>query len=72
MYGKDQGRYSLETLSTANGIKTVLIISQVIKEDTGIYACDLTNPFGRDSQSIKLVVRGKITTFKFEFQRLSA
>ena len=58
MYGSDQGRFSMETLSTANGIKTVLVISRVIKEDAGLYSCDLSNPFGRDSQSIKVVVRG--------------
>ena len=62
MYGGDQGRYSMETLSTSNGIKTVLVISQIIKEDAGLYSCDLSNPFGRDKHSIKIVVRGTILT----------
>ena len=60
MYGGDQGRYSMETLSTTNGIKTVLVISQIIKEDAGLYSCDLSNPFGRDKHTIKIVVRGTI------------
>jgi hypothetical protein len=59
MYGGDQGRYSMETLSTTNGIKTVLVISQIIKKDAGLYSCDLSNPFGRDKHTIKIVVRGK-------------
>ena len=62
MYGGDQGRYSMETLSTTNGIKTVLVISQIIKEDAGLYSCDLSNPFGRDKHTIKIVVRGTILT----------
>ena len=63
MYGGDQGRYSMETLSTANGIKTVLVISQVVKEDAGLYSCDLSNPFGTDKHTIKVVVRGKNRAF---------
>lgn len=59
MYDNDRGRFSMETLSTATGIKTVLVISQVIKEDAGLYACALSNPFGSDSLAIKVVVRGK-------------
>lgn len=65
MYATDQGRFSMETLSTSDGIQTVLVISQVIKEDAGIYSCDLSNPFGTDSHTIKVVVRGKKTFLIF-------
>lgn len=50
----------METLSTSTGIKSVLTISQVIKEDEGLYECGMTNPFGNDAQPIKIVVRGKL------------
>ena len=60
MYGNDQGRYSMETLSTSNGVKTVLVISQVVKDDAGRYTCDLTNPFGSDQHNIRVVVRGRL------------
>ena len=63
LHGKEQGRYSLETLSTSHGIKTVLVINDIVKADAGIYACHLTNPFGSDSQNVKVVVRGKPDTF---------
>ncbi len=59
MYGSAHGRLSLETLATATGIKSVLVISQVIKDDQGLYSCGMSNPFGTDSENIKVIVQGK-------------
>ena len=45
----------------------MLVINDIVKADAGIYACHLTNPFGSDSQNVKVVVRGKPDTFTKNF-----
>jgi hypothetical protein len=60
MYGREsRGRYSMETLVTATGIKSVFVISHVVKDDEGVYSCGMTNPFGSDSEMIQLIVQGE-------------
>ena len=59
MYGSAHGRLSLETVATSTGINSVLIISQVIKDDQGLYSCSMSNPFGTDSEDIKVIVQGR-------------
>lgn len=54
-----EGRYSMETLTTALGVKSVLTLRQVIKEDEDKYSCLMRNPYGEDSGEIFLLVQGK-------------
>ena len=49
----------------------MLVINDIVKADAGIYACHLTNPFGSDSQNVKVVVRGKPDTFTKIFENVT-
>ena len=48
----------METVSTKTGIQSILIINQIVREDEGLYTCSMSNPFGSDAQTLKVVVQG--------------
>ena len=50
----------METLATKTGIQSILVINQIVREDQGLYKCSMSNPFGSDSQTLKVVVQGNI------------
>ncbi|XP_059078554.1 cell adhesion molecule Dscam2-like [Tigriopus californicus] len=50
-------RYSMETLTTALGVKSVLTLRQVIKEDEDKYSCHMKNPYGEDIGEMFLLVQ---------------
>ncbi|XP_040563720.1 cell adhesion molecule Dscam2 isoform X2 [Lepeophtheirus salmonis] len=50
-------RYSLETIATERGVKTILSIHGINEEDESDYSCLFTNAFGRSSALIKLNVQ---------------
>eukprot|EP00095_Tigriopus_kingsejongensis_P001843 maker-scaffold10_size831480-snap-gene-7.23 protein:Tk01843 transcript:maker-scaffold10_size831480-snap-gene-7.23-mRNA-1 annotation:"GI19521" len=57
MSPNSEGRYSMETLTTGVGVKSVLTIRQVIKKDEDKYSCHMKNPYGADSRDIFLLVQ---------------
>ena len=59
LVGNQRGKYSMETISTKTGIQSILIINQIVREDEGLYTCSMSNPFGSDAQTLKVVVQGK-------------
>jgi len=64
MTGSDRGRFSLEThiknpSSQNSGMTSILSLTNVTKEDEATYECIVTNPYGRTSHKIKLLVQGK-------------
>ena len=48
----------METVSTKTGIQSILIINQIVREDEGLYTCSMSNPFGSDAETLKVVVQG--------------
>ena len=60
LHNNQQGRYSMETVATGSptGIQSILIINQIVREDEGLYTCSMSNPFGSDAQTLKVVVQG--------------
>jgi len=60
MLGPHHGRFSMEThLKSPSGVSSVLTIMNVTKDEAGVYECVVTNPFGKTSSKIKLLVLGK-------------
>ncbi len=65
MSGSDRGRFSLEThiknpAVQNSGMTSILSLTNVTKEDESTYECIVTNPYGRTSHKIKLLVQGKV------------
>ena len=54
----------METLATKTGIKSILKIRDVEKNDESPYLCRMDNPFGQDQGEVVLVVQGRITVDK--------
>ena len=59
LVGNQREKYSMETISTKTGIQSILIINQIVREDEGLYTCSMSNPFGSDAETLKVVVQGK-------------
>ena len=53
----------METVSTKTGIQSILIINQIVREDEGLYTCSMSNPFGSDAETLKVVVQGMSKTY---------
>ena len=63
MAGPDRSRFSLEThiknpTSPNSAMTSILSIANVTKNDDADYECIVTNPFGKTSHKIRLLVQG--------------
>ena len=63
-----RGRFSMETLATVDkmgmeGVKSILTLVSVVKEDEAEYKCQMENPYGKDEAVIALIVQGNGTSF---------
>ena len=68
MTGLDRSRFSLEThiknpTSPTSAMTSILSVANVTKNDDADYECIVTNPYGKTSHRIRLLVQG--TTIEF-------
>ena len=64
MAGHDRSRFSLEThiknpTTPKSAMTSILSVANVTKSDDADYECIVTNPYGKISHRIKLLVQGK-------------
>lgn len=59
------GRYTVETVSTEDGVISTLTMSNIVPADfQTIYNCTAWNSFGSDTEIIRLKEQGTITTWR--------
>jgi hypothetical protein len=69
MNGRDRSRFSLEThlksptsstMTTPTTMTSILTVTNVTKEDDADYECVVSNPFGKTSHKVRLLVQGQL------------
>ena len=60
LFGYLQNRYLTRQQDLEEGVMSELIISDIGRDDGGIYSCRASNMFGIDQTSVLLNVQGKL------------